>query len=124
MSKGTPPPDRLVSTALLRERRQEIRARIDEQRKVRADSDPFWKITDWLLLEWEQAEKDATREFVPTAAAAEFTGWSPQTLRSKAHKIRSGEDPGPGWEELLVRSSGSEWSFCLATIPVKSSKVA
>ena len=116
--------DRLVSTAVLRDRRDKIREDIEAQRAVRADTDPFFKVTEWLLAEWEAAEKDAAREYVSTAEASRLTGWSDQTLRIKAHKVRGGEDPGEGWEGLLVRSTGSEWAFCVATIPVKNTKVA
>lgn len=116
--------DRLVSTAVLRERRDRIREEIEGQRAVRADADPFFKICEWLLAEWEVAERDAAREYVSTAEASRLTGWSDQTLRIKAHKVRGGEDPGEGWEGLLVRSTGSEWAFCVSSIPVKNTKVA
>ncbi len=114
----------MVSTLVLKERRSEIRAKIEEQRQLRAEDDPFFKITDWLLAEWEQAERDAAREYVPTAIAAELTGWSAQTLRSKAQKARDGDHPGEGWEELQVRLDGSEWAFCVSTIPVKNTRAA
>lgn len=116
--------NRLVSTAILRERIEEVKEKRKEQKRFRAEDDPFFKHTEWVILEFEQAIRDAAREYVPTMEAAELTGWSPQTLRTKAHKVRAGEDPGPGWEDLQVRASGGEWAFCVSTIPVKSSRVA
>lgn len=116
--------DRLISTTVLRERRDQLQETIEAQRAVRADEDPFFKITAWLLAEWERAERDAAREYLPTVEAARLTGWSEQTLRKKAHQVRAGEDPGEGWEELLVRSTGSEWAFAVSTIPVKRTNAA
>lgn len=116
--------DRLISVAVLRERRQEIREEIEEQRKVRADSDPFFRVTEWLLAEWEEAERRAARRYVPTADAARLTGWSPQTLRKYAKDAAEGRPLPEGWEELVVRAEGSGWSFCVSTIPVKSTEAA
>ena len=53
--------DRLISTTVLRERRDQLQETIEAQRAVRADEDPFFKITAWLLAEWERAERDAAR---------------------------------------------------------------
>ena len=116
--------DRLVSTSVLRERREEIRDQIAEQRRTRSDDDPFFKITDWMLAEWEQAEKDAAREYVPTAVAAELTGWSVQTLRKNAHRARSGEPLPNGWQDLQARLEGSDWVFVVSTVPVKNTSAA
>lgn len=116
--------DRLVSTAILRERRTELREQIAEQRKVRADDDPFFKIADWLLTEWEEAERLAARHYVPTAEAAQLTGWSAQTLRARARDARAGNAMPEGWEGLVVRSDGPEWSFVVSTIPVKATQAA
>lgn len=116
--------DRLVSTAVLRERRQVLREKIADQKKVRANDDPFFKHTEWLLEEWEAAERDAAREYVPTARAAELTGWSEQTLRKYATAARAGEPLPEGWDELQARRQGPEWTFCVSTIPVKNSTAA
>lgn len=116
--------DRMVSTSVLRERREEIRETIEEQRKVRAEDDPFFKHCDWLLSEWEQAEREAAREYVPTAEAARLTGWSEQTLRKYAAAAKAGEPMPEGWEELRARTDGAEWSFCVSTIPVKNTRAA
>ena len=123
--------DRLVSTAVLRDSRERIRAQIAEQKRLRAESDPFFKITDWLLAEWEQAERDAAKEYVSTAEAARLTGWAPATLRKRANAAREGEPLPKGWEELQARRTGSsepgdggDWSFVVSTIPVKSTAAA
>lgn len=111
--------DKLVSTSVLRERRQKIREQIQAQKAVRADSDPFFKITEWLLLEWEAAEKDAAREYVPTAEAVRLTGWSAQTLRRRADEARAGAAVPPGWELIQARKDGAEWCFVVSSIPAK-----
>lgn len=116
--------DRLVSTAVLRERRDQLRQQIADQKKVRANDDPFFRITDWMLEEWEAAERDAAKEYVTTARAAELTGWSEQTLRRYGAAVRAGEPLPEGWDELLARKSGSDWFFCVSTIPVKSTAAA
>lgn len=119
-----PDRDRLVSTAVLRERRELLRQQIAEQKKIRANDDPFFKITDWMLGEWESAERDAAREYVPTARACELSGWSGQTLRKYAAAARAGESLPEGWEELLARREGADWVFCVSTIPVKNTAAA
>lgn len=116
--------DRLISTAVLRERRELLRQQIADQKKMRAADDPFFKHTEWLLAEWEQAEKEAAREYVPTARAAELTGWAVQTLRKYAAAARAGEPIPAGWDELLARREGSDWVFCVSTIPVKNTAAA
>lgn len=116
--------DRLVSTTVLRDRREELRGEIEAQRKVRADDDPFFRIADWLLAEWEDAEREATRQYVTTSEAARLTGWSEQTLRKRAQAARNGGRLADGWEGLVVRAEGKEWSFCVSTIPVKSTEAA
>lgn len=116
--------DRLISTTLTRERRDELRQQIQDQKRLRAQDDPFFKITDWMLSEWEQAEKEAAREYVSTAEAARLTGWSEQTLRKRAHEAHEGRPLPEGWEELRVRADGPTWSFCVSTIPVKSTQAA
>lgn len=116
--------DRLVSTAVLRERRQRIRDEIAAQKRVRADDDPFFRITEWVLAEWEQAEREAAKEYVPTAEAVRLTGWSAQTLRKRAEEARAGEPMQEGWELLQARKEGAEWAFVVATIPVKGRKSA
>jgi hypothetical protein len=89
--------DRLVSTAVLRERRDRLRQQIAEQKRIRSSDDPFFKHTEWMLEEWESAERDAAREYVPTSRASELTGWSPQTLRKYAAAARAGEALPEGW---------------------------
>lgn len=116
--------DRLVSTAVLRERRQRLRDEIAAQKRVRSEDDPFFKITEWLLLEWEQAEKEAAREYVPTAEAVRLTGWSAQTLRKRAEEARAGESMPPGWELLQARKDGAEWAFVVSSVPVKGKGAA
>lgn len=119
--------DRLVSTAVLRERRDKLREQIAEQKSVRSNDDPFFKITDWLLAEWEQAEKDAAREWVPTVRAAELTGWTEETLRKMGAKARAGEPMPEAWDQLQARRAGGgsgEWSFVVSTIPVKRTEAA
>lgn len=117
--------DRLVSTTITKERREELRARIADQRKVRAEGDPFFKITEWMLEEWEAAERDAAREYVPTSRAAALTGWSEQTLRRYAGMARAGEPMPEGWQGLqAVRHGKHDWTFCVSTIPVKSTAAA
>lgn len=116
--------DRLVSTTILRERRQLLREQIAEQKRTRADGDPFFRITEWMLAEWEQAERDAAREYVPTVEAARLTGWSDQTLRKRASDARDGRPMPDGWEGLLARRDGAEWVFCVSTIPVKNTAAA
>ena len=115
--------DRLVSTNVLRERRERLREEIAEQKRVRADGDPFFRITDWLLAEWEDAEREAAREHVPTAEAARLTGWSEQTLRKYGQAARDGEPMPEGWEGLVARKDG-DWSFVVSTIPVKRTQAA
>lgn len=119
--------DRLVSTALLRERRARLREQIAEQKKQRADGDPFFKIAEWLLAEWEQAERDAAKEYVSTAEASRLTGWSVHTLRLKAQRARTGVAMGEGWEGLQARRTGGkkgDWTFVLSTIPAKRTAAA
>lgn len=114
--------DVLVSTAVLRERRAKLRELIAEQRRLRSDDDPFFKHTDWVLTEWEQAERDAAKEYVPTGRAVELTGWSEKTLRKNAQRARAGEAMPEGWEDLQVRREGNDWVFCVSTIPVKNTE--
>lgn len=111
--------DKLVSTAVMRERRRILREQIQAQKSVRSDGDPFFKITEWMLAEWEAAERDAAREYVPTAEAVRLTGWSAQTLRKRADEARAGEPLPPGWDLLQARKDGSEWCFVVSSIPVK-----
>lgn len=108
----------LVSTALMRARIEELESEIDEQHKVRADDDPFFKVAAWLLEEWRQALRSAEREYVPTAEAERLTGWTAQTLRKRARAATEGRPLPKGWEELRARQDGAEWSFCVSTIPV------
>lgn len=119
--------DRLVSTAVLRERRARLREQIAEQKRTRAEGDPFFKIADWLLAEWEQAEKDAAKEYVSTAEAARLTGWSVHTLRLKAARARSGATMTEGWEGLQARRTGGrkgEWTFVVSSVPAKRTAAA
>jgi hypothetical protein len=123
--------DRLVSTAVLRERRARLREQIAEQKRTRSEDDPFFKIAEWVLAEWEQAERDAAKEYVPTAEASKLTGWAPQTLRKYAAAARAGERMLEGWGELQVRRTGSsvkgdrgDWAFVVSTIPVKTTAAA
>lgn len=119
-----PDRDRLVSTAVTAERRKQLREKIAEQKKVRSPEDPFFKITDWMLEEWEGAERDAALEYVPTARAVELTGWGVNTLRKYAIAAHAGEPLPAGWEELRVRKVSGDWVFCVSTIPVKNSSAA
>lgn len=116
--------DKLVSTAVMRERRQRLREQIQAQKAVRADGDPFFKITEWMLAEWEAAEKDAAREYVPTAEAVRLTGWSAQTLRRRAEEARAGDPVPAGWDLLQARKDGAEWAFVVSSIPVKGKGAA
>lgn len=116
--------ERLVSTTLLTERIEELEAEVEEQRKTRADTDPFFKIADWLLAEWRKALRDAEREYVTTAEASRLTGWSDQTLRQRAREAAAGAGLPDGWEELRARKDGTDWSFCVSTIPVKGQAAA
>lgn len=124
MPGRTPMKDRLISTAVTSERRAELRHQIDEQRKLRSDDDPFFRHADWLLSEWEQAEREAAREYVPTTDAARLTGWSEQTLRKWGAAARDGDPLPEEWQELRARCEGGQWSFCVSTIPVKSTQAA
>ena len=123
--------DRLISTSALRERREELRDQIDEQRRTRSDDDPFFKITGWMLAEWEQAEKDAAKEYVSTAEAARLTGWTVGTLRKYAAARREGEPVPDGWDELQAKRTGAgergdrgEWHFVVSTVPIKNTAAA
>lgn len=116
--------DKLVSTAILREKRQALRDQIAEQKRFRPDNDPFFRATEWLLAEWEAAEKEAAREYVSTAEAVRLTGWSGQTLRKRADAARSGDPLPEGWENLQARKDGAEWCFVVSTVPVKGKDAA
>ncbi len=111
--------DRLVSTGVLHGRLTELEEEIRAQRKMRPESDPFFTHANWLLEEFRAAIKLAALEYRPTAEVAVLTGWDPQTLRAKARAILAGEYPGEGWRELLVKHEAGEYSFAVATVPVK-----
>lgn len=113
--------EKLVSTTLLRERIQALEAEVEEQKKLRADDDPFFRIAEYFLTSMTDALREAEREYVPTAKAARLTGWSEQTLRARGRDVVEHRPLPPGWQDLLARFDG-EWSFCVATIPVKDTQ--
>ena len=122
-------PDRdcLVSTALLREHRQRVQEEIERERQWRSNDDVFFKITRRVLDAWEEAEKAAARQYVPTAEAARLTGWSEPTLRKWAAIARTGGTLTGGWDEMVARREGGEkgdWSFVVSTLPVKNTAAA
>jgi hypothetical protein len=118
--------DKLISTRVLVEARERVRVEVERQRAIRADGDPFFRHADWLLAEWEQAEREAVREYVSTRHAARLTGWSTETLRRRARRAHSGEgEPLPAeWAGLLVRRDGHEYSLVLSTVPLKPTQAA
>lgn len=116
--------DRLVSTALLRQRIQELEEEVESQRRVRADDDPFFRVTAWMIAEMQGAIRQAEREYVSTADASRLTGWSEQTLRKYGAAVINGDPLPVEWQDLLARFDAGEWAFCVASIPVKPSRVA
>ncbi len=114
--------DTLVSTALLRQKREEERAKLDEVRPYLDETVAAY--AERVLTAWERAEIEAAREFVPTARAAALTGWCQDTLRARARMSREGKPMPPGWENLLSVWDGQEWGFCISTIPAKGRRAA
>lgn len=113
--------DQLVSTALIQRRITELEEQIAEQRKMRPENDPFFTSTAWLIAEFRATLRDAALEYRPTSDVAVLTGWSSQTLRSKARDVMAGKDPGEEWKDLLVKQvGGGDYTFAIATVPVKS----
>jgi len=112
--------DRLVSTAVLNERLEAIRAEVEGQKRMRAASDPFFTHAAWLIAEFEEAIRLAALEYRPTVEVSKLTGWNPQTLRRAARDVLAGRDPGDEWKGLLVkRMDGGEYSFAVVSVPVK-----
>lgn len=116
--------DVLVSLARIREGLESVEAEVERQKMLRADADPFFRHVDWVLTEVRAAIREAEVEYVPTAEAAKLTGWSDETLRRHAKALHAGEAAPREWAEMLVRKDGGDWSFCVATIPVKRSVAA
>lgn len=116
--------DRLVSTAITREHRDRTREELATMERRGALDERGAKLADWLLSEWEQAEREAAREYVPTSVAAKLTGWSEQTLRRYAQASRDGAPMPEGWEDMVSRKEGSDWTFCVSTVPIKSTNAA
>jgi hypothetical protein len=114
--------DVLVSTTILRQRRDEVRAELDDLRPYLPDQTV--NFAERLLLQWEKAEKDAALEFVPTAKAERLTGWSADTLCDRAAAIDAGRPVPAKWRGLLAQRTTAGWTFCLSTIPVKETKAA
>lgn len=114
--------DALVSTALLRQRREEERGELERLRPFLDDT--VANYAERILTAWERAEVDAEREFVSTAKAAYLTGWSEDTLRDRAKRGREGRAMPAGWEGLLATWDGQEWAFCVSSIPTKGRKAA
>ena len=110
--------DRLVSTAVLRARLEQLHQTNAEHARAGMPESAIRR-SEWLLAEFEDALKEAAREYRPTGEVAALTGWDPQTLRAKARRVLAGQYPGEGWGELLVRHEAGEYTFCVATVPVK-----
>lgn len=108
-----------MSTLVLDERLAELEAEIDADKRKRPASDPFFIHSAWLIAEFREAIRLASREYRSTAETAKLTGWSTATLREKAKAVREARDPGPGWGGLLVKHDAGEFSFCVSTVPVK-----
>ena len=111
--------DRLVSTAVLEQRLAELETEIQADRRKRAVGDPVFVTTAWLIAEFREAIRIATLEYRPTKEVAVLTGWSAPTLRDKGRARLAGEDPGEGWRDLLVKFDAGDYSFAIATVPVK-----
>lgn len=114
--------DVLVSTAILRQKRDEARAELDRLRPYLAAE--VANYADLLLLEWEKAERDAALEYVPTAKAARLTGWSADTLIDHANALEAARSVPVAWRGLLAQRTTAGWTFCLSSIPVKQNKAA
>lgn len=114
--------DVLVSTAVLRQKRDEERDELDRIRPYLDEQ--VANYAERLLVAWERAEMDAAREYVPTARASSLTGWCPDTLRARARMSREGKMMPDGWENLLAVWDGQEWGFCVSTIPPKGRRAA
>jgi hypothetical protein len=112
----------LVSTEILRQKRQEARAELDAHRPYLTEQVTAY--AEKILLQWEQAEREAARQFVPTARAAALTGWSPETLTDHARQIEAGASVPEEWRGLLAQRTSAGWSFVLSSVPVKRSKAA
>lgn len=112
--------DVLVSTAVLRARRQEAREELERLKPI-LDRQVI-AYAETLLLQWERAETDAALEFVPTARAARLTGWAADTLAGHAKAIEAGRSVPLAWRGLLCKLTPAGWTFVLASIPVKHSE--
>lgn len=114
--------DTLVSTTLLRQRREEERAELD---RVRPYLEPrVATYAERVLAAWERAEIEAAREYVPTSQAAALTGWHPDTLRTRAKMAREGKALPEEWGGLLAVWADGEWAFCISSIPPKGRRDA
>lgn len=116
--------DVLVSRARILEGISTVEEEIAQQRRLRADTDPFFKHTGWVLEELRVALREAEAQYRPTPEVADLTGWSEETLRRHARVLHEGGAPPREWANMIVRRDGSDWSFLLATVPIKSSAAA
>lgn len=116
--------DVLVSRQRLLEGFQAVEDEVARQRRLRSDADPFFRHTSWVLEELRVALQGAESEYRPTPDVAALTGWSEETLRRHARVLHEGRAAPREWANMIVRRDGSDWSFLLASVPVKSSAAA
>lgn len=114
----------LVSTRSIREGMQRVEQEVTRQRRLRAEADPFFRHVEWVMEEMRAVLREAERDYRPTSEVAGLTGWSEETLRRHAKAVHEGRAAPREWAQMVVRRDGNDWTYCIATVPIKRAAVA
>lgn len=116
--------DVLISAEKIREHLERVESEVESQKRLRSDGDPFFLHTRWVLDEMRVALRDAQVQYLPTSEVAELTGWSEETLRRHAKALHENKPAPREWAQMIVRRDGGDWTFNIASVPVKRSAAA
>ena len=108
-----------MSDQFMRELRKRVDAAVKPHRDIYGDESPVVRMAWRILAEAEDIAAEMGAAMVSTAAAAEATEWSEDTLQARARAILAGEPVPAGWESVVVEKRGTGYAFLLSTIPAK-----
>ena len=113
-----------MTDAFMRELRKRVDDAVQPHRDIYGDDSPVVKMAWRVLAEAEDIAAAMGAAKLSTAAAAEATDWSEDTLQARARAVLAGEPVPSEWAGLVVERQGTGYAFLLSSIPEKAKAAA